>query len=155
MGWEKEPPLEKVSKFQVKEQRKKTGKWTTTFSLQSRCWICHLPTELRSYTASRKKFQNCYFWSPFFSWTWVTSSLSRQIIRLRATNSKWHFDICASRIRQHTTNLAKCFGHNSQCFCRKWLICFRIYQTSRQPLKLIYMYHHKRALLVSRKLVKK
>lgn len=45
------------------------------------------------------------FFVSFPNLTCAISSPSRQIIRLRATTSKWHFDTCGLRIREHTTNL--------------------------------------------------
>lgn len=116
MGWEKEPSLEKV--FLVSSQRitQKTldlsAMWTT-FSLQSCNCIHHLPQGLNSCSTSTtseekpKQLKTCFYCPLFlFSLTHLTSSKFRQMTGLRAKTSKWHFYVCASRVKQHATNLA-------------------------------------------------
>lgn len=60
----------------------------------------------------KNQLQNHPFWLPFLfpPSARVTSSHSRQIMRLRTTTSKWHFDIRASRIREQRTNLVNILG---------------------------------------------
>lgn len=66
-----------------------------------------------THNIQKASYKTAFLVSPplfFFSSTCVTSSHSRQTVGLRATTSKWHFDISASRIREHTTNLVNILG---------------------------------------------